>query len=89
MQNKYIFEQTLVLIFLQIATLFSWIPSRYKLREIERIYSPRKMGFNLNTMITKCGKRDPTLLVMKSNTGNVFGMQKNFGENIHFLKGRM
>ena len=53
--------------------LFSWLPSRFKLREISKVFSTKKNGFNLNTLISKVGKNDPTLLLIKTDANKVIG----------------
>jgi len=54
-------------------TLWNWLPQRYKLDKPLRLFCTNADGFNMNTMIKKCGTESPLILVIKSSTKTIFG----------------
>jgi len=57
----------------QFALLWLWLPSRVKLQMPHRIFRSSINGFNLHTLINKCGSIEPTVLLIKSDSGKIFG----------------
>ena len=60
-----------------IATLFQWehlwewIPQRYRLFELNQIFSSEEDGFNLKTLTHKCNNFMPTVLLIKTSKQKV------------------
>jgi len=57
----------------QWAVLWNWLPPRCKLQQPERLFCTSDDGFNMNTMIKKCGYEMPLILIIKSSTQTIFG----------------
>jgi len=58
----------------QLATLWSWLPARYRIKEPRRLFCSSVNGFNLGTLVLKCGKTAPTIMIAKTKKGRVFGV---------------
>jgi len=58
----------------QFATVWCWLPDRAKhFHQPELLFCGNKNGFNLNTMVLKCSRKQPLLLIVKSKTQSIFG----------------
>jgi len=50
----------------QFETLWRWIPQRYRLRNLTRIFHSNEDGFNLSTLVSHCEDISPTILLIKT-----------------------
>lgn len=57
----------------QWAALWFWLPQRYTLSHPTALFRSSKDGFNLNTLILKCQKQQPLILLIKTDSGRVIG----------------
>jgi len=57
----------------QFVKLWSWLPRPLRLKEPLLVFSTSRDGFNLNTLITKCADWQPSILLVKSRSQNIFG----------------
>ena len=62
-----------MLIFLQLITLWHWLPERMTMADPELIYSSNEHGISLTTFYTRSEKYEPTILLIKTTEGEVFG----------------
>lgn len=58
----------------QFETLWRWIPHRYRLRSLTRIFHSNVDGFNLATLIDCCQDSVPTILLIKTSNQKRFGV---------------
>jgi hypothetical protein len=71
--------------------LFSWVPAAYSSKEWTLLYRASTDGFKASTFHSKCDGKAPTLIIIKSEGGNVFGgfaamaweSQSIWGEFVH------
>jgi hypothetical protein len=55
----------------QFATIWNWLPVRYKITEPKLLYSSPVHGFNLTTLLQNTKEREPILMIIKSKDQNV------------------
>lgn len=53
--------------------LWSWIPPRFRLSDVELIFTTGEHGYNLNTMYEMTSARKPLILVLETMEGGIFG----------------
>lgn len=57
----------------QFSAIWSWLPSAMKLKEPKKLFCSSVDGFNINTLMEKCIFECPTILLIKTNSQNIFG----------------
>lgn len=62
------------------AALWSWIPSRYRLLNLDLVYSSREHGRLLTTLYQRCATSEPLLLLIETHKGTAMGayLSKSF-----------
>jgi hypothetical protein len=55
------------------AYVWSWIPKRYKMMDVDLIFSVATDGYNLGTFYDNCSTGEPQLMIMETTEGAVFG----------------
>jgi len=65
-----------LLIFLQLITLWHWLPERMTMADPELIYSSNEHGISLTTFYTRSEKYEPTILLIKTTEGEVIHLKK-------------
>lgn len=54
--------------------LWSWIPSRLRMLDLDQIYSSDKHGYSLQTLYSKCETFDYLLILLETTDGAVLGV---------------
>ncbi|RKP21711.1 TLD-domain-containing protein [Rozella allomycis CSF55] len=49
------------------------VPARFRLLNLDLVFTTREHGHNLNTLYEKCGDEEPLLLIVETLEGHVFG----------------
>lgn len=55
------------------ANIWSWVPSRFRILDLEMIFTSSEHGFRLATLFEKSMDSEPLLLAVETTDGNVFG----------------
>ena len=58
---------------LQLEALWMWLPSRFQIKEAVIVFTTEQDGRSLRTFYDKCGKEEATIMLIKTNKGEVFG----------------
>ncbi|KAJ8310486.1 hypothetical protein KUTeg_012351 [Tegillarca granosa] len=57
----------------QLYNIWSWLPPRYAVCQPELLYTSEEHGTSLMTLYTRAENHEPTLIVIKTTTDEVFG----------------
>ncbi|XP_055335073.1 GTPase-activating protein skywalker-like [Paramacrobiotus metropolitanus] len=57
----------------QLYCLWQWLPLRHRICQPTLLYTSEEHGVSLVTFFQQCGNNEPTLLIVKTKTGDVFG----------------
>lgn len=57
----------------QFESLWSWVPARHQMQELERLFTTENDGFNLSLLVNSSRGLKPTLLLMETIDGQSFG----------------
>lgn len=55
------------------ANIWSWVPSRFKILDLELLFVSSEHGYRLGTLFEKCNESEPLLLAIETMDGNIFG----------------
>ena len=55
------------------ANIWSWIPARFKILDLELIFITSEHGYRLGTLFEKAFDCEPLLLLIETTDGNIFG----------------
>ena len=55
------------------ANIWSWIPARFRILDLELLFVSSEHGFRLGTLFEKSLDYEPLLLVIETTDGNIFG----------------
>lgn len=74
-QQPYILQQTHSSIINkeQLQAIWSWLPSRMAVYQPELLYTTEEHGTSLKTLYTRTENKGPTLLIVKTETNEIFG----------------
>lgn len=63
-----------------------YIPVRYRSRDLRRVYSTATDGCSLNTLYRNIAGKDPIILLIKDDTGSIFGtyVSQHFYPQLHY-----
>lgn len=56
----------------QLLTLWSWLPVRITMYQPELLYTTEEHGCSMTTFFNRVEQHEPTILVVKTTTGDVF-----------------
>lgn len=55
------------------ANIWSWIPSRFKILDLELLFVSSEHGYRLGTLFESAKDSEPLLIVIETTDGNIFG----------------
>jgi hypothetical protein len=55
------------------SAIWSWIPARFKILDLEMIFTSAEHGHRLATLFDRAGDMEPLLLMVETTDGNIFG----------------
>lgn len=55
------------------ANIWSWVPARFKILDLELLFVSSENGYRLGTLFEKASDFEPLLLVIETTDGNIFG----------------
>ena len=55
------------------ANIWSWIPARFRILDLELLFVSSEHGYRLGTLFEKSLESEPLLLVIETTDGNIFG----------------
>lgn len=65
--------ESTTLAYKELVALWNWLPERMTMATPTLAYSSNEHGISLTTFYTRCEKYEPTILVIKTTQGEVFG----------------
>ena len=71
--NPLVVTVMMILTTLQLITIWHWLPERMTTIDPTLVYSSEEHGISLSTFYTKSELYEPTILVVKTKTGEIFG----------------
>jgi fatty-acid desaturase len=57
----------------QLLTLWGFVPTRFRMKEIRRIFNSQNNGYSLSTLLSHAADEAPTVLLVRTVEGDVFG----------------
>lgn len=55
------------------SNIWSWIPARFRILDLELVFVSSENGFRLSTLFEKANESEPLLLIIETTDGNIFG----------------
>lgn len=75
----------------QFGTIWTFLAPSLRIRKPTKLFSTDENGFNLETLVSRCGKAAPLIIIIKSMKRNIFGafipvpLEKNHSINPIFF----
>lgn len=67
------------------ASIWSWIPLRYRLLNLDLAFTTAEHGHLLSTLVTRCNDQEPLILLIETMPGKVLGVY--FSKSLNFRHG--
>lgn len=55
------------------ASIWSWIPARFRILDLELVFTTAEHGYRLGTLFERAGDAEPLLILVETTDGNMFG----------------
>lgn len=57
----------------ELQEIWRWIPLRFRIANLSMLFSTQTDGYSLKSFYNKCGDASPTLILLKTKKGAIFG----------------
>lgn len=72
----------------QLLALWAFVPTRFHMKEIHRVFTTHVNGYSLSTLLSHAADEAPTVLLVRTTIGDVFGAYCSYPWNYREEEGR-